>query len=86
MSFWTAVVVIFAIAIYAKMRNDRLRYGASERWSDGPGEGRDTGPSSAELEREVAALRKRLEVLERIVTDQRGPDRLAREIESLREE
>ena len=81
MSFWTALVVIFVIAVYARMRSERLRLqGGSE-----PGKG---GATSAELERELADLRKRLEVLERIVTDQHGfgKDRLAREIDALRDE
>ena len=40
---------------------------------------------TASLEREVADLRKRLEVLERIATDEGETRRLSREIESLRD-
>ena len=41
---------------------------------------------AAELEREVAALRKRLEVLERIATEDRTTRNLASEIEQLRDQ
>ncbi|GGZ16299.1 hypothetical protein [Novosphingobium colocasiae] len=74
MDFWTAVVLIVAIGCFTSMRLKRHapRPGAE------PG---DTG----ELEREVARLRERIAVLERLATDrQRGHD-LAREIESLRD-
>jgi len=38
-----------------------------------------------ELEREIAQLRQRIAVLERIAIEERGGDRLAREIEALRD-
>ncbi len=37
------------------------------------------------LEREVIDLRKRIEVLERIITDERDTRRLAQDIEALRD-
>jgi hypothetical protein len=42
-------------------------------------------PREAELEREVARLTERIQVLERIATDGRREHDLAREIESLRD-
>lgn len=80
MSFWTAVVAIIAILAFANMRAAKYR--------NQPGE---PPPPSAEaaytasLEREVAEMRKRLEVLERIATEDREPRRLASEIEALRD-
>lgn len=42
-------------------------------------------PAKPELEREVVELRERVKVLERIVTDNRHSDAIAREIEDLRQ-
>lgn len=78
MTFWTALVIIAALVVFARMRSDRM--------------GQDAGgdqacvPASAEMARELADLRARVEVLERILTDERGRDRLAQEIEALRRE
>ena len=44
-----------------------------------------SGAVNRELEREVARLRERITVLERIATDERDERSLAREIERLRE-
>jgi hypothetical protein len=79
MSFWTAVVVLFAIACWTWLRTQKYR-GLSSRNG-----GYDHTAREHELEREVEEMRKRIAVLERIATDeQRGKD-LAREIESLRD-
>ncbi|EIZ77131.1 hypothetical protein WSK_4315 [Novosphingobium sp. Rr 2-17] len=81
MSFWTAVVVLFAIAAVTWLKAQRYRT-LGERREDGT-----YGPSGREkeLERQVEEMRKRLAVLERIATDdQRGRD-LAHEIEKLRD-
>jgi hypothetical protein len=76
MSFWTAVVAIVAIIAFANMRKARHR-------QDTPAE---ADPAyAAALEREVAALRKRLEVLERIATEDRSTRTLAHDIEQLRD-
>jgi hypothetical protein len=100
MSFWTAVVVIVAIVAFANIKIARLHaQGDHSRRHFGPwarfnrdGEQRDERapavPASAhehELEREVEALRDRIKVLERIATDEHQPQRLAAEIESLRD-
>jgi hypothetical protein len=77
MSFWTAVVVLFAIACGTWLRVQKYRT---------LGHGRPGNPArEEELEHEVEALRKRISVLERIATDERRGDDLARQIESLRD-
>lgn len=76
MSFWTAVVVIFAIASITWLRAQKLR-------GEKPGF-RLEGQAERELEGEIENLRKRIAVLERIATDERREKELAREIESLR--
>ena len=74
MDFWTAVVLIVAIGCFTWMR--RQRHTPASSASAAPG---------SDLEREVARLRQRVEVLERLATDRaRGHD-LAREIEALRD-
>lgn len=80
MSFWSAVVAIVAIIAFANMRAARYRNHGADRDATG------IDPAyTAQLEREVIELRKRLEVVERIVTDGTDTQRLAAEIESLRE-
>ncbi len=76
MGFWTALVVIVALVIFAKTRNDRLAQERREGNLD----------YTAQLQREVADLRQRVEVLERIITDQHGSSQLARQIDALRDE
>jgi len=79
MSFWTAVVAIVAIIAFANMRMARHRH------RDEAQAPREADPAyAAALERELAALRKRLEVLERIATEDRTTRNLANEIEQLR--
>lgn len=80
MSFWSAVVVIVAIIAYANIRMNRDRH----RAGGSPSVDHDAA-YTAGLERELAELRKRLEVLERIATDEGETRRLSREIESLRD-
>ncbi|MFN3468502.1 MAG: hypothetical protein ACK4G2_02630 [Novosphingobium sp.] len=84
MSFWSALVAIFAIIAWASIRMNRDRY----RSGDGNGRQRaEADPAYiAALEREVADLRKRLEVLERIATEDGETRRLTREIEALRDQ
>lgn len=75
MDFWTAVVLIVAIGCFTSMRMKR----------HAPRQAPDF-TQAGELEREVARLRERIAVLERLATDrQRGTDDLAREIEALRD-
>ena len=79
MSFWTAVVVIVAIAAFAAIRIERIR--ARDRR---PG-GEILPAREAELQREIVDLKKRLAVLERIATDDRQSKAIAHEIEALRD-
>lgn len=80
MSFWSAVVAIVAILAFARVRMNRQDRGV--HYQDQPPV--DTAYTAA-LEREVAEMRKRLEVLERIATDDGETRRLSREIDSLRD-
>jgi len=84
-SFWTAVVIIVAITAVASIL--RARYQAQNGIiHDRHGNQSLTPhPRQAELEREVADLKKRLAVLERIATDDRQSKAIAHEIEALRD-
>ena len=77
MSFWSALVAIVAILAYMNVRNTR---------SQALVETREKQPANLALEREVIELRKRVEVLERILTDRHDASRLAQDIEALREQ
>lgn len=85
MSFGSTLVAIVAILAVVWLRNQKLR---REGW---PPEERGAQAShlaereayTGELEREVIELRKRIEVLERIATDDNR--RLSHEIEKLRD-
>ena len=81
MSFWSAVVAIVAIIAFARIRMNRDS--ARRIYHDQPPVDQ---AYTASLEREVAEMRKRLEVLERIATDDGETRRLSREIESLRDQ
>jgi hypothetical protein len=76
MSFGAVIVALFAIAAVAWLKAQKYRIG-------------DTiaapGSREPELEREITQLRQRIAVLERIAIEERGGDRLAREIEALRD-
>ncbi|MBX9884733.1 MAG: hypothetical protein K2X68_07150 [Novosphingobium sp.] len=87
MSFWSAIVAIVAIIAFANMRRDRHRIGAGVPDPfKASGYPYQTEPAAnPALEREVIELRKRIEVLERIITDERESHRLAQDIEALRE-
>ena len=82
-SFWTAVIVI--VAIWGLVSVIRSRQDAAIGY--GPDEDRDSlsgRQRERELRAEIAQLRDRLEVLERIATDDRESKRLSAEIENLR--
>ncbi len=84
MSFWTAIALIAIVAIIFGSRH-RRRSLDNAPVNSGPesGAGEHT-EREKELEREVQELRERIQVLERIATDNRGAKRLADEIEELR--
>lgn len=77
MTFPSAIVAIVAILAWAYLRSTRHR-------AQG-GNASASLPANPALEREVIELRKRIEVLERIITDNRESHRLAQDIEALRE-
>ncbi|WP_338467962.1 hypothetical protein RXV95_05235 [Novosphingobium sp. ZN18A2] len=83
MSFWSAIVLIVAIVAFAKMRGARFGVHVHDREQSRPPQVDES--YTRELEREVADLRERVKVLERIATDGRDTKRLASEIESLRD-
>jgi len=83
MSFWTAIVVLFAIACGTWLKAQRYQ-SLGDR--SGPrAQGYDHTAREHELEREVEEMRKRIIVLERIATDEKRGSDLAREIEKLRD-
>lgn len=87
MSFWSAVVAIVAILAFTSTRIAKYRSHGTDLPQDLH---QVSAPREAELEREVIALRQRLEVLERITTDAhtttaRQSQSIAAEIESLRD-
>lgn len=82
MNFWNAVVLIVAISAVANILMTKYRHqGSGSVRADRP----DTPPRELELERELAELKERLHVLERIATDDRQSRSIAAEIESLRD-
>ena len=81
MSFWTALVAIFAILAFTALRIAKYR----SLGRPGDGVAPQAGHREAELEREIVDLKKRLAVLERIATDDRQSKAIAHEIEALRD-
>lgn len=84
MGFWTALVIIAGMmivgAVIKSHYNARLGYATDEN-------GKPIGNPQveAELRRELDELRERIQVLERIATDDPQAGRLAAEIEQLRQ-
>ncbi len=79
MSYPSAIVAIVAILAWVWLRSSR---GSSNPSLAQPPE---VPGANLALEREVSELRKRVEVLERILTDRHDASRLAQDIEALRE-
>lgn len=82
MNSWTALVVIVAIIAFANIRMTKYRH---QGGGTGPVNQVEAPARELELERELAELRERLKVLERIATDDRQSRSIAAEIESLRD-
>lgn len=84
MIVWEAIVAIVAIAMIASVLKTRYRamngIVADEDGNERPA----ADPDAARLRNEVAQLKERLAVLERLATDDHGPRALDREIEKLR--
>ncbi len=91
MSTSIMVIVIVAIVVSGVVRLARIKAGTDYprhiRHYDRYGH-QQVGPSERELElqSEVTELRERVKVLERIATEEHKPQRLAAEIESLRDQ
>ncbi|WP_347303409.1 hypothetical protein V5740_01940 [Croceibacterium sp. TMG7-5b_MA50] len=87
MSFWTAIVVlalIWGITSVLRVRHhERLGFATDEDGNPIPAPDRER---AAELQREVAELRERVRVLERIATDDTHGRRLSDQIDRLRDE
>lgn len=83
MSLWTAIVVI--VAIWGLVSVIRSRHNSASGYATDD-EGKSVGNlrRERELQAEIEHLRQRLEVLERIITDEREAKRLSAEIEDLR--
>lgn len=84
MSFWTAMVIIVAMAVFADVLKSkyRARHGIVADHKGGEQLAQREDPA---LQREVEELRERVKVLERIATEERETKLLSAEIESLRE-
>jgi hypothetical protein len=87
MSFWTAIVIIVAIACVAEVLKAKYRskHGFTTTTDIMGNESHHAPQANPALEREVEELRERVKVLERIATEDRETKRLSAEIESLRE-
>lgn len=86
MSFWSAIVVIVLIIAVTQMM--RARHNASAGFAtdkDGQPVARQGGGEEEQLRAEIAELKERVRVLERIATDERQKLGLAEEIELLRD-
>ena len=85
MSFWTAIVAIVALICIAEIIKAKHRTQAGITTDMMGNEKPIAPPANPALEREVAELRERVKVLERIATEDRETKLLSAEIESLRE-
>ncbi len=84
MSFWTAVVIIFVVGCVTWLRAQKHRL-PHDQAGDRHGRLGARDAYEKELEDEIAGLRERINVLERIATDERRGKDLAQEIEKLRD-
>ena len=84
MTIWTAIVIVAALMIFGAVI--KSRYNAALGYAtDESGRPIGNPQREAELEKEIEELRERIEVLERIATDNRETKRLAAEIDELRD-
>lgn len=85
MSFWNAVVLIVALAVFADIIKSRHRAKHGILADSGGNEHMPLAGPDPAVQRELEDLRERVKVLERIVTDERKSRSIAAEIESLRD-
>lgn len=84
MSFWTAIVCIVAIVFITQMLRERRGAGVA-RHPDEEASAVFDARRERQLESEIAELKERIRVLERIAYDDSRRDGLADEIERLRD-
>ena len=85
MSFWTAIVIIVGMTIIGSII--RSRHNALNGFAtDKDGNPIANSARERELEAELTELRERIKVLERIATDGHETQRLAAEIDKLRDQ
>ena len=83
---WMVVMIVF-IAVFGGVLKAKMGIGGRHRHRDRDYSVRDDAAVTAEnhrLKSEITDLRERIQVLERVVTDNEGSLRLDREIEKLR--
>lgn len=73
------VVLIVAIAIFGSILKARYKTGEA-------GTGHESSADALRMREEIRALKDRIAVLERVITDNEGSLRLDREIERLRDD
>ena len=90
MGFWTAIVVIVVIGCITSVFQARYRAHSGNLGNDG-GNGKYVDRGDIDAQQEIAELRERIKVLERIATDANSTEgreakAISEEIERLREE
>lgn len=87
MTFWTFVFlcVIAGIAHDIWKKHHKAKHADMIEHEGKPGARERARAQVCEMEAQISELRERVEVLERIITDEAGPLRLAQDIERLRD-
>ena len=91
MNMWTAIMVLGIVAITSIARVLRAKYQAplgiveDRHGNQSRILGFDNPTEKAAMQRELAELRDRIKVLERIATEERHSRQIANEIEALRD-
>ena len=89
MSMWTMIflLAICGMAYAAWNKHQETKQGVvRDMWGNPVSDGSASRARESEMQREIADLRDRIKVLERIATEDRESLGLAREIEQLRDE
>ena len=86
MTFWFAIVLIVALACVTGIVIQRYEVMGKLGSAEGQERRKQLETERDEAQRELAELRDRVKVLERLATDIHRPSQLADEIDSLRSE
>ena len=78
MQVFEFIVIIVALSIAGRVLQSYFAAKGAER-------GRDNNPGTLRAQEEVRALKERIQVLERVITDNHGSQDLDRQIERLRD-